>query len=68
MKRQYPWCVVGHWKGDPGIPVQQVYGPFTSRRAAMIWIKQHKEPSWRWQAFYLHETHRDMEGANETAS
>jgi hypothetical protein len=51
MDRQ--WVVVGHWKRDPAVWVQQVYGPFASQAAAKRWIKAHRDPQWRWQAFGL---------------
>lgn len=53
------WCLVCHWKGDPDIWVEQVYGPFDTRKEAITWKREHMDTSWRAQPFALLQPNRE---------
>lgn len=48
-----PYVVVARWKDDPAIPVQQVYGPFSTRKWAKKFLRTF-DKSWVGIIFPLH--------------
>ncbi len=46
------WVAVCWWEGDPG-SVQQVYGPFPTKKAARAYLRTF-DKSWRGEIFPLY--------------